>query len=102
MTPDFMGRIAKIVKEVRARTCIDKIDAEVIEEILQDSLNEYCTLLNGYYEEEYYIAISSARSKAYDDGHSDGYADGYDVGHEDGYDEGMEHTFKKTVLDNTD
>ena len=84
MTPDFMGRIAKIVEEVSARACVDKIDTEVLEDILQDSLNEYCTLLNGYYEEEYYIAISSARSKAYDDGHSDGYADGYVVGYLDG------------------
>ena len=91
-TPDFMGRIAKIIEDVRARTCIDKIDAEVIEAILQDSLNEYSIMLNGYYEEEYYIAISRARSKAYDDGHFDGYtnghSDGYDIGYEDGYEEG--------------
>ena len=83
-TPDFMGRIAKITEEVRARTCIDEIDTEIIEAILQASLNEYYTMVNEYYEEEYYIAISSARSKAYDDGHSDGYADGYDVGYDDG------------------
>ena len=79
-TPNFMGRIAKIIEEIRTRTCIDEIDTEVLEKILQDELTEYYTLLNGYYEEEYYIAISSARSKAYDDGHSDGYADGYDAG----------------------
>ena len=79
-TPDFMGRVAKIVEEVRNRTCVDKLDVEVLAEILQDSLNEYCTMLNEYYEEEFYIAVSSARSKAYDDGHSDDYADGYDIG----------------------
>ena len=96
MKSDFMGRIAKIIAEVRASTCIDEIDAEVIEAILQDSLNEYCTMLNEYYEEEYHIAISSARSKAYDDGHSDGHSDGYDMGYDagrsdgyaDGYDDG--------------
>ena len=87
-TPNFTGRIAKIIEEVSARTCIDAIDTEVLKEILQDSLNECCTLLNGYYEEEYYNAISSARSSAYDDGHSDGHSDGYDDGHSDGYDEG--------------
>ena len=79
-TPDFMGRTAKIIAEVRTRTCIDKIDTEVLEDILQDSLNEYFVMLDGYYEEEYYNAISSARSKAYDDG----YADGYDIGYDDG------------------
>ena len=72
MTPDFMDRTAKIIAEIRTRTCIDDVDAEVIKAILQDSLNEYCTLLKGYYDEEYSNAISSARSKAYDDGHSDG------------------------------
>ena len=83
-TPDFMGRIAKILAEIRNRTCIDEIEAEIIEELLQDSLNEYCTLLNEYYAEEYYIAITCAEHRAYDDGHSDGYADGYDVGYDDG------------------
>ena len=61
-TPDFMGRIAKIVEEVRVRTCIDEIDIEVLEDILQDELNEYCRELDGYY----------------DAGPSDGYVDGYD------------------------
>ena len=78
------NKIAKLVKEIQTQICIDDADVEILDEILQDGLNEYCTLLNGYYEEEYYIAISSARSKAYDDGHSDGYADGYDVGYLDG------------------
>ena len=95
-TPDFMGRVAKIVEEIRNRACVDKLAVEVITEILQASLHEYYTMLNEYYaeeytmlneyyEEEFYIAVSSARSKAYDDGHSDGYADGYDVGYDDGY-----------------
>lgn len=86
-TPNFMARTAKIIAEIRTRTCIDDVDAEVIKEILQDSLNEYHMMLDEYYKEEYYIAISSARSEAYDDGHSDGYADGYDVGYDDGHSE---------------
>ena len=80
-TPNFMGKTAKIIAEVRARTCIDDVDVEVIKEILQDSLNEYYMMLNGYYEEEYYNALNSARSKAYDDGYDDGYDVGYDEGH---------------------
>ena len=84
-TPNFMVKTAKIIAEMRARTCIDDVDAEVIEEILQNKLTEYYRMLEGYYEEEYYNAISSARSKAYDEGHSDGYANGYDVGYDDGH-----------------
>ena len=80
---DFMNRTAKIIEEALARTCMDDIDAEVIKELLQDELTEYCTSLNGYYEEEYFNAIYSARSKAYDDGHSDGYEDGYESGYAD-------------------
>ena len=84
-TPNFKGKIAKIIEVVSASICIDDIEAEILKEILQASLNECCTLLNEYYDEEYYITISSARNIAYDDGHSDGYADGYDVGYDEGY-----------------
>ena len=77
MTPEFVGKTAKIIAEIRNRTCIDDVDAQIMEEILQASLNEYCMELEGYYEEEYYIALSSARSKAYDIGYDDGYNDGY-------------------------
>ena len=80
-TPDFTGNIAEIISEVRLRICMDEIDTDVLVEILQDSLNEQCTLLNGYYEEEYHNAISSVRNSAYDDG----YDDGYDVGYDNGY-----------------
>ena len=57
-TPDFMGRIAKIVEEIRTQTCI--------EEILQDELEEVYSL-------------------GYDDGHSDGYENGFDDGSEGHY-----------------
>ena len=90
----FMERAAKIIAEVRSRTCIDDVDAEVLAEVLKDALNEYYDELAGYYAEldryyaeEYYIAISSARSMAYDDGHSDGYENGYEHGYADGYSE---------------
>ena len=77
---DFMDRTAKIIEEMRNRSRINVVDTEVIEAMLKDAFNEYCDALNEYYEEEFYIALSSARSKAYDDGHSDGYEDGYDAG----------------------
>ena len=81
MTPNFMGIAAKIIAQVRTRTCVDKIDTEVIKEILQDELDEYCRMLYGYYEEEYDTAISSA----YDEGYALGYDDGYANGHSDGH-----------------
>ena len=84
MKPDFMDRTAKIIEEIRNRTCIDDVDAEAINEILQESLNEYFVMLDGYYEEEYYIAISSARSMAYENGYEYGYDIGYDIGYDDG------------------
>ena len=76
-TPNFMVKTANIIAEVRARTCIDDVDVEVIKEILQDALNEYYMMLNEYYAEEYYNALNTARNKAYDAG----YDDGYDAGH---------------------
>ena len=75
-TPNFMGKAAKIIEEVLARTCIDDVDAEVIKEILQNELKEYCSMLNGYYEEEYYNELCSARSSAYEEGYALGYDDG--------------------------
>ena len=78
--PNFMGKTAKIIAKVRASACIDDVDAEVIEKILQEELNEYYRMLDGYYEEEYYNALNTARNRAYDDG--------FDVGYDVGYDEG--------------
>ena len=34
MKPNFMDSTAKIIAEVRTRTCIDKIDTEVLADIL--------------------------------------------------------------------
>ena len=76
-TPNFSSKVANTIAEIRTKTCIDDVDAEVIKDILQDMLIEECRMLAGYYEEEYLNALSSARSKAYD-GHSDVYEDGYE------------------------
>ena len=83
-TPDFMGVTANIIAEVRARTCINDVDAEVI----KDALNEYYDALNEYYVEEYHNALSSARNSAYDKGYSLGYDVGYEEAYALGYSEG--------------
>ena len=70
-TPNFRDITAKIIAEIRARTCIDD-DAEVLEAMLKDELTEYCRMLDGYYEEEYFNAISSVYDEGYDEGYYDG------------------------------
>ena len=79
--------MAKIIAEIRTVACIDDVDAEAIEKIVQDELNEYCRMLDSYYWEEHYNkycnGISSVRDDAYDEGHSDGYDDGYENGYAD-------------------
>ena len=57
MKPDFMSRTAKIIAELRNRTCIED-DAEFIKEILQEELVEY---------------------------HNEVFTAGYDVGYDAGY-----------------
>ena len=89
-TPDFIGRIAKIVEEVSARASVDEIDTEGIKEILQEELKEYYAELKEYYEEKCCIERSRALNSAYYDGHSDGYALGYDDGHDEGYEAGYD------------
>ena len=74
---DFKDSAAKIIAEIRTRTCIDELDAEVIKEILQDALIKYHNEVFTY-----------GHSIGYDDGHSDGYALGYDAGYDDGYSAG--------------
>ena len=88
-TPNFTGRAVEIIAEILARTCVDKIDAEVIEEIVQASLNEYYMMLNGYYEEEYYNALNTVRNSAYESGYESGYDAGYDVGYNVCYETGL-------------
>ena len=76
MESDFLVKTAKIIEEVRARTCIDKIDTEVLEEILQDALSEYCDALHECYD------------YGYEDGTAMGYRDGYADGRESGLEDG--------------
>ena len=81
--PNFKVTIANIYTKIRTMTCIDKSDAEFIEKILQEAIDEYYTVLEGYYEEASFDTIDNALSKAYDAGHSDGYDDGYENGYAD-------------------
>ena len=81
-TPNSAHIIEKIIAEIRTINCAA---AEVSEKILQDELNEYCRMLEAYYEEEYCIGISNARTKAYDEGYASGHSDGCDDGYENGY-----------------
>ena len=41
MKQDFMNRTAKIIADVRTKTCIDTEVLEVLEDILQAELNAY-------------------------------------------------------------
>ena len=73
MPPNFNGRIAKIVKEIQTRICIDDADVEILKGLLKDELN----LIDECYEKEYYYANSSVYNSAYDAGYDADYADGY-------------------------
>ena len=84
MKPYFMDITAKIIAEVSTRTCIDKIDTEVLEEILQYELNAYSDELHAYYNEVSCDVHSTCYATAYDDGYDNGRADGYDDGYDDG------------------
>lgn len=77
MSPKFMDRAENIVEEVLLRTGIDGVDAEVIQELILNALNEYYDELNEYYEEEYCNEVSRARNASYDAGYEDGYNDHY-------------------------
>ena len=80
-TPNHDRRIAKIITEVSAITGIDEVHAEAIEELLKAELNEYCRMLDSYYEEEgFHNVIFRARSIAYDAGYDDGYSAGHSAG----------------------
>ena len=110
MKSDFMVKTAKIIAEIRARTCIDD-DVEVIKEILQDEFHE-CYALGrseeaaerAYYEEAAYCSgfedgLAEAESdnesdneaytkEAVESAYNEGYALGYYEGRSDGYSEG--------------
>ena len=90
MNTNFMDKAAKIIADIRTSTCIDDVDAEVIEAMLKDALNEY--YYSGYddgrsagYADGYEVGRSESHSEGYDYGYSVGYDDGYSVGYDDGY-----------------
>ena len=93
MKPDFMVRIAKIIEEVHNRTYMDKIDTEVLEEILQYELNEYYYELDEYYINDVYNEVSRAHRTSYDDGYDTGYDDGYTAGYESSLGEAVERAY---------
>ena len=80
-TPDSTRRIANIIAAMRTVACINDVDAEAIEKIVQDELNEECRMLDSYYWEEHYNSycneIASVRTGAYAAGYDEGYADGH-------------------------
>ena len=98
MKSDFMGRTAKIIAEIRARTCMDYVDTDVLKEILQDELikyhNEVFTYGHTIGYDDGYIAGESILNgdvdNAYDEGYSLGHSEGYSEGYSDGrYDSGF-------------
>ena len=78
MKSDFMVKTAKIIAEIRTRTCIDGIDAEALFEILQDELIKY-------------------RNEVFTYGHSIGYDNGYIAGNEAGYAAGYKRGVNDTI-----
>ena len=78
MTPNFMSSASKVLAEIRTRTCIDKIDGEVIFEILQAEFKDYYN--TGYdagYDELCWESYADGKSNAYDEGYDEGYYQGY-------------------------
>ena len=113
MKPNFIKRAAKIIADVRARTCINDDDAEALEELLQDALHDCYALgyddgtsiLNGDVDSAYDAGYALGHSDGYYEGHDEGYCDGcyeghsegYSEGHSDGYDEGYASGYSACV-----
>ena len=90
MKPDFIDRAAKIIEEVRTRTCVDKIDTEALFEILQEELIKYRNELLTY-----------GHSIGYNEGYDDGYAAGYKRGVNDTIGEVQNQSWKKIKMNRT-
>ena len=78
----FMRKTAKIIAEIRAITCIDDVDAEVLEELLQDELIKYHNEVFTYghsigYDDGYSDGLNEAVESAYDKGYALGYYEGH-------------------------
>lgn len=78
MKSDFMVNTAKIIAEIRTRTCIDKIDEEVIFETLQAEFKDcYNAGYDAGYDELCWESYADGKSNAYDEGYDEGYYQGY-------------------------
>ena len=84
---DFRKITAKVIAEAMLRTCIDDVDAKILEEILRDALNKCGRELEGYYDAGYAAGWVKGKSSlaedvdsAYDEGYALGYSDGYSKG----------------------
>lgn len=77
MKSDFMVKTTKIMAEIRARTCLDDDDVEVIKDILKAALHECYDALNEYY----------------DDGYDEGYAEGYAACHQSSLEGAVERAY---------
>ena len=74
----FTDRITKIIEEMRTVACIDKIDEEVIFEILQAEFKDcYNTGYDAGYDELCWESYADGKSNAYDKGYDEGYYQGY-------------------------
>ena len=83
---DFREITAKVIAEALVRTCIDDVDAKILEEILQDALNKYGRELDGYYDAGYAAGWVNGKSSlegdvdsAYDEGYALGYSEGHSL-----------------------
>ena len=87
MKLDFMDRTAKIIAEIRARTCMDYVDTDVLKEILQDELikyhNEVFTYGHTIGYDSGYIDGKSSLEEAVDNAYDKGYAVGSGTGYYD-------------------
>ena len=98
MKHNFRDKTAKIIAEICNRTCINKIDIEVLEvleDILQEELVEYDDALHDWYDAGYddgyangYASLEEDVDNAYDEGYALGYSEGRSDGHYDGYSAG--------------
>ena len=92
MKPDFIDSIAKIIADVRDRTCIEDVDTDVLEEILKDEFIKYHNEILTYghsigYDDGYTASKSILEGdvdSAYREGYASGYEDGYSAGHSAG------------------
>ena len=103
MKSNFMDITAKIIAEIRTRTCIDAVDAEVLEELLKDELIKYHNEVFTYghnigYDDGYAADNKAVLDEAVDNAYDAGYALGYYEGYESGLEEAVATENDKIAL----